>query len=454
MITSAGLNSVMMATSYLGVLMLAGKVLRVKIKVLQDLYLPASLIGGVIGMILGPSILGVIPLDMMSIWAMFPGLLINIVFACIFLGSPIPNGKETWKIAGPQIAYSYIVYALQWIVGLALALFIIKPIWGTDPQIGTIIQVGWTGGHGTAGGMIDIYKDLGFPDGADLGLTSATIGLILGIIFGIMLINIAVRKGWTTIIKNSSQLKNADNSGIFKDEKVVAKSVLAVDSIEPFAFHACLIGASIIIGKYILMGIKLIASVSMPLFPIVMIGGGIIQYILIKTKKDYLVNKQSVNRLQGIALDFLVIAAVSSVNLTVILNYMMPLLILMLGALALMLGVTCYLAPKFFKDTWFERAIVEFGSLTGVLAIGLLLLRIVDPDFESNAAKAVALERPFFSPPVGVLSAVGPILMAKYGAMESLAAWSAFTLILVVFSIKNKWLTLGKKQVYVEEKVQ
>ena len=39
-------------------------------------------------------------------------------------------------------------------------------------------------------------KQLGFPNGGDFGLASATLGLVFSVICGVMLVNIATHKGW------------------------------------------------------------------------------------------------------------------------------------------------------------------------------------------------------------------------------------------------------------------
>ena len=58
-------------------------------------------------------------------------------------------------------------------------------------------------------------------------------------------------------------------------------------------------------------------------------------------------------------------------------------------------------APRFFFDHWFERAIVEFGQSTGVTATGLLLLRLVDPSGENPAYSSFALKQLLHEPIMG-----------------------------------------------------
>ncbi|MDR7867475.1 MAG: sodium/glutamate symporter [Sporomusaceae bacterium] len=441
----ADLLNLMLYVSYLGGLLFVGKILRAKITLFQRLYFPAALIAGFLGLALGPFGVKLIPVAMMNTWSILPGRLIDIVFACVFLGTIVPSVKQIWQYAGPQLVYSWFVVACQWIVGIGLTYFIIQPIWNIPAFVGTIIEIGWVGGHGTAGGMAVVFKNLGFPEGGDLGLTSATVGLVVGIIVGMIYINIAVRKGYTSVLESPDQIKTGNLSGILPpdQEKVIAKSRITTDSIEPFALHLGLIGISVIIGWYMLQGLTALHPKfnSVPLFPLAMIGGVIIQLVANITKTDGLINRQVVERIQGTALDFLVVAAVASIKVPVVIKYAIPLLILMAGALVLMHIVTWYLAPRIFPDSWFERGIAEYGALCGVLAVGLMLLRVVDPDLKTAAPKAFAFERPFFSPFVGggLVTAVVPIFVHELGALAVIGASAALAVALMGLAYLCGW---------------
>ncbi len=443
---SADLMNLMLYVSYLGVLLLVGKFLRVKVKLFQKLFLPASLIAGFLGIILGPYMLKIISADVVKLWGMLPGRLIDVVFACVFLGAVVPSARQIWQYGGPQLTYSWFVDACQWVLGIGIGYFILKPIWDIPPMVGTIIEIGWAGGHGTAGGMTQVFKNLGFPEGGDLGLTSATVGLLVGIIFGMILINIAVRKGYTEVLTSPEQIGQMNLSGILPDEekKVIAKSVVTTDSIEPFALHSGLIGLSILLGYYMHTGLKMLHPklASVPLFPLAMIGGLLIQYVAYKTGTSRLIDRQVVERIQGTALDFLVTAAVASISVPVVIKYALPLLILMGAALALMLFLTWYIAPRMLPDAWFERSIAEFGALCGVLAVGLLLLRVVDPDFKTSAPKAFAFERPFFSPFVGggLVTSVIPIMVHEMGALPVIGIWLGVIVLTLGIAYFSGWM--------------
>lgn len=75
-------------------LLVVGKLLRVKIPLLQKLYLPSSVIAGILGLIILTTWKTEIPEECVAGWGRLPGFLINIVFAGLFLGVKIPGIKK------------------------------------------------------------------------------------------------------------------------------------------------------------------------------------------------------------------------------------------------------------------------------------------------------------------------------------------------------------------------
>ncbi|MBO0876744.1 MAG: sodium:glutamate symporter, partial [Pseudonocardia sp.] len=65
----------------LGGLLLVGMLVRAKLRVAQRMLLPASVVGGVLGLVLGPNVLRVLPFsDQLSV---YPSVLIVVVFAAL-----------------------------------------------------------------------------------------------------------------------------------------------------------------------------------------------------------------------------------------------------------------------------------------------------------------------------------------------------------------------------------
>ena len=83
--TSALLTDLLCCLSVLSGLLLLGTFLRAKVKLFQRLFLPASVIGGFIGLLLGPIVMGDhailrVSQDWINTWSLLPGILIVPVF--------------------------------------------------------------------------------------------------------------------------------------------------------------------------------------------------------------------------------------------------------------------------------------------------------------------------------------------------------------------------------------
>ncbi len=443
---------IMIVTSFIGicVLLFLGKWIRTQIPILQRLYLPASVIGGVIGLvalqIIGSSDFAV---GWTAGWSKLPGFLINIVFASLFLGVAIPSLSRSWKIAGPQLAYGQIVVWGQYVVGLGLTLALLKPIWKLPDLFGVVIPVGFEGGHGTAGGLKDTFANFDWKSGTDLCLASATAGIILAVIIGIALINVAKRRNW---LEATGTDIVTGGDGIYpKNQRPIAGyETVSADSVDSLALHLAMIGIAVLIGWLIKQGMLFIEGAvpvlsenkifqGFPLFPLSMVGGLIVQTLSSKSNRFDVIDSGLSKRLAGLALDFLVVAAIATIRIEVITNNLVPFLIIVLAGTLWNVFCVLFMAPRWFADSWFERAIAEMGQSMGVTATGLLLLRAADPENKTNAAQAFAykqlLHEPFMGGGLWTSSAIPlivlfggfPVLLISLGAIVVwLVVWFLF----------------------------
>ena len=322
------LNNLMLAVSLLGVLLLLGTFLRANVRLFQRIFLPSSLIAGFTGLVLGPQGLGLFPAGIMEIWAGLPGRLISVVFACMFLGHAIPSLRTVWREAGPQICYGFVAGFGQYFVAILVTMALLTPLFGVPPIFATILEIGFSGGHGTASGMCEVFGSLGFPDGCDLSLMSATVGITSSVVFGMLLVNVAARRGHALFIENPGAIPRDVLSGILdeKNRRPIGTSTVSMNAIEPLAFHLGFVGISILLGWLAYNGIRGLHPMlkSFPLFPLAMLGGIAVQAVSSTLKIDRLLDRQSFERIQGLALDILVVSAIASLNLRVVLNYAVP----------------------------------------------------------------------------------------------------------------------------------
>jgi ESS family glutamate:Na+ symporter len=403
----------------LGALLFVGVVLRTKISLFRTYFIPASLIAGCLGLALGQYGFDLFTRNAQETFASLPPALISIVFAPMLMGVELPRARDVTGVLGPQLLFGYIGDFLLISVPLLLTGLLLAPLWGVDGMFGTLIEVGFVGGHGTAGGMVEVFNDQNWAEGGPLGLTTATIGLFAGIICGMVIINAGVRKGYVSALRQGDGATAQQTTDIIPEGSRLcgARVTINKEIVEPLAFHFGLIALAILVGAVLLHALEGSTGLNLPLFPFAMIGGLLVQVALARTRYASAIDRGTLNLIQGLALELLIVSAISTIAVPVVVSYAVPLMIISGVALLTLILHFYYLGPRIFKSDWFEHAIVNFGALAGVTAVGLMLLRTVDPDMKSDAGKAYAMRAPFISPFVGggLVTSVLPLLVVSYG---------------------------------------
>jgi len=466
----------MLAFIGLCVLLLTGHVLRTKVRALQWLYLPACVIAGLVGLGIvqglsfwGRSLAATQPADApfwgawvlganaavsewTAVWSKLPGFLINIVFACLFMGVTLPRVGSLVRRAGLQLAYGQVVAWGQYVVGVGLVLAVLAGAFGVGNMFGGILPVGFEGGHGTASGLAETFDKLGWPEGKDYALASATFGIASAIVVGMVLVNIATRRGWTTLRQSPADVPEDDSIGIIPvDQRPSAgKLTVKADAIETFTLHVALVGVALLIGYVLQQAIAQLDRLyelpeqlegrkglfaSIPMFPLCMVGGLLVQLWEQKLDRHKLIDLGLVRRIQNGSLDFLVAAAIATIRLEVIAEGIVPLLILVAAGIAWNVFCVLVLARWLLPDAWFERSIAEMGQSMGVTATGLLLLRVVDPDYETPAADAFATKQLLHEP------IMGGGLWTSF-AIPLLAIWGGWQVFFVAAGAVTAWMVV------------
>lgn len=414
----------------LSVLLVAGKALRVKLPILQKLYLPSSIVGGLLGLLLLTLFRDSVPEGVVEDMRRMPGFLINVIFATLFLGVGVPKVKNLAASVLPQLTLAQIVVWGQYAVGIGVAGFLLVPAFKVHPAFGNLLELGFEGGHGTVGGMAEAFLSHGWTDGIALGYTVATIGMVFGIVGGMCMVNWAYARGYIKTVRPFGERSASERKGIHpKDERPSAglQTVLP-DSVDSLAWHVAIVGLAVLIGFGILQGCKA-AEVALfpdaktrlfigfPMFPLCMLGGVLLQWLSKIVKVDLLVDRDQMMRISGAALDYLSLSAVATIELSVVAANWMPLTIMVTLGLVWTIWSVLFFSPRLFREAWFERGIAEFGQATGVTATGLLLLRTVDPDNKTIAAASFAGKQLLHEPAMNVWVALAFALVMTIGWM-------------------------------------
>ena len=414
----------------LSLLLFLGKIIRVSVPILQKCYLPSSVIGGLLGLLLFQVFPQFFQPEMIQAVGKIPGFMINIVFATLFLGVATPPLKKIFQVAFPQLCFGQIMAWGQYVIGFAAVGLILIPCFGAHEAFGNLLEIGFQGGHGTVGGMSESFRALGWEDGIALGYTVATIGMILGVVVGMMLVNWAGRKGHVANIRQFAEQNKLQQLGIYQssDRPTAGWQTVYCDSIDSLAWHISLVGLSVLCGYGFLEGLRALEIAAFPestmrifkgfpLFPLCMVGGLLIQRLALSMKVDSLIDRGQMQRLAGASLDFLVLAAMATIKISVVAENWQSLLIIIILGLLFSLFMVLVVAPRLFKESWFECAIADFGQALGVTATGLLLLRSVDPESKTCATQAFGYKQLLHEPFMGggLWTATALTLLFQFG---------------------------------------
>ena len=448
------------AVLLIAALILIGKYVRNQWGMLQRLFLPSSIIAGTLALLLGPQVLGrFAPWEglqhglwnsaVLETWSAMPGLLISVVFATLFLGKSISPPREIWRKAGPMVAHGQTLAWGQYVVGLSLVVVLLTPLTGINPMAGALIEIGFEGGHGTAAGLGDTFRELGFANGADLALGMATFGVVAGVILGTVLVNWAVWRGHIRPPGEVDDLEAESMASPENLEKLAPEERMADQSIEPLSIHLGFVAVSIGLGWLLLEGMVLaertllvplgwpVLMTHIPLFPLAMIGGVIVQLVGLKLGYAKLIDRQLINRIGGIALDLLIVAALATLSLSVLGDNLVVLLALIIGGVLWNLFGFLVLARLMFPDNWVPNGLANFGQGMGMTVVGLLLVRMTDPHNRTGAMEAFGYKQLLFEPVVGggLFTAASLPLIYQFGPVPVLIGTSIVMLAWLLFGL-------------------
>lgn len=422
-------------------LLLVGKFIRVKVKLIQKLFIPPSLIAGLLGLAMGPNGLGWIPLS--NDLGTYAAILIALVFGALPLSSPKVSMKEISGRVGPMWVYAQVGMLLQWsIVGL-FGLFVLKLIWpDLNDAFGVMLSTGFYGGHGTAAAIGSAFEGLGWDEARSLGMTTATVGVICSIIGGLLMIKWAAKHKQTAFISDFKDLPDELRSGLLPEEKrdPIGQATTSSISIDSLTFHFALVFVIALLGYTVSQAVKLYyPALELPVFSCSFILGLLLKKIFDKTNVSTYVCPQTTQRLSSFFTDVLVACGVASIKLGVVVKYALPLIVLILAGIFIVWGITFYFGRRLAKTYWFERTIFAWGWWTGTMAMGIALLRIVDPKLASKAMDDYALAYLPIAPVEILLITFVPILFVNGLGVWLMLACLILSVILILLARKMGW---------------
>lgn len=426
----------------MSLLLLFGFLLRSKVRFIQNLFLPASLLAGFMGLILGPNGLNLLPFS--SSIGVYSGILIALVFGALPLASQKVPFKTISKRVGNMWAYSQSVMILQWGLGALFGLVVIRAIWGdVNPGFGLMLASGFAGGHGTAAAVGTAFAGHGWEDAASLAMTSATVGIVSAIVGGLIIIKFGLKKGYTKFITDFDDLPTELKTGLIPQDirESSGSNTVSPISIDPLLFHSALILGISVLGYYVAkFGAKLMPQISIPTFSVAFIVGVILMKVFENTGVDKYIDKKIITRISGSATDLLVAFGIASIKLPVVVAYAGPLALLFAFGLLYCWFMFRVLGPRIFTTFWFEKSIFTWGWATGTMAMGIALLKIIDPDLKSNTLDDFALAYIPMSPVEIAVVSFSPLLFVNGYAWTFTGVTVGFGVAVLLFAYFKGWI--------------
>ncbi len=402
----------MLIFSFLSAMLLVGFLIRAKVGFIQRYLFPSSLIGGIIAFL----IVNVLKMDT-KIFETFAYHFFNLSFISIGL-TPTPpeekleahESKDSFKGALWMALFEGAIFPLQAAVGgIIVIIFVILGI-KLHPAFGFLLPLGFEEGPGQALSFGKVWENYGFHNAAMVGITYAILGFVAAIVVGIPLVNWGIRKKLTAV--GDGDLPEEFVKGYYPPDRevdITERLTTHPANIESLAFQLTMVGLVYGITYFIMSFLSNLIGGNEGklawgfffLFGMVIAMG--IKSLLGFFKVDYLLSVPLQRRITGFSVDYLIVSTGAAIQLAIIGKYIVPILIIAAAGAAVTLWMALFLGRRLHSYN-IERMAAIFGTVTGTVSTGILLLRIVDPEFKTPVIKEIGFMNIFAVPIIFVLT--------------------------------------------------
>lgn len=436
-----------------GVILFAN-VLRRKIPFIRRSLLPTAVLGGFLLLVVRST--GILKVDIIFLEAVTYHA---IALGFIALSLRVPNkdsesGALIGSKSGALIVSTYLVQAITGLViSLALAYTFMPDLFKAS---GILLPMAYGQGPGQANNIGSTYEALGMAGGRSFGLSLAAAGYLCACIVGVIFLNIFNRKKQLTRNAPTSDISGSVTVDTFQDKNEIPVS----ESVDKLSVQAALIALVYLLTYLITSGIVSLleafapgfaAMISTLLWGFNFIIGSLIATLCrmlfhglrrVKIMNRQYQNNYLLSRLSGLAFDVMIVAGIASIEISDLSGYWVPFVLMAVAG-----GVTTYFFLKYmckrlYPAYSYEGFFSMYGMLTGTISSGVLLLREIDPSFETPAANNLVTGSSF-----GIAFGAPLLILISMAAKSELMVWVVFVLIFVYLAALLAFIALiGKKK--------
>ena len=411
--------------------LLVGNTLRRKIPFLRRSLMPTALIGGFVILMLKfiPAFNDLVDKPLME-QVTYHTLAIG------FIALALKRGKQTKKSIGTIVETGLVTgatYAMQAVLGIAVTV-IISLVVVTDiiPGGGVLLALGFGQGTGQALTYGKMYEsEFNFAGGATFGLSVATIGFFVASVVGVVYMNILRRKGKLNHTNGRKGLSEDITDYVHKNDIPNSESIdkLTMNVSLVLFVYAIVYLIMSLINMELVWGFNFLLG---SLFALV------VKLTLNLLQKKNIVHRNLTNdylldRIGGLVFDIMIIAGVAAIDLTEFSKMWLPLTIVCtVGTIATFIYIR-FASNELYKGYEHEGFFSMFGMLTGTASNGMILLRELDPGYETPASTNLV-----FSSLPAIAFGGGLLLVLGYcpkGLTESLVTMGILSVGFIVFTL-------------------
>lgn len=442
--------------------MMAANALQKLIKPLRRLMIPSSVLGGflLLGVMWLVRALGGGEIVTTSLLEMITYHGLGLGFAAMALRSMEKKQDKRSRTGAFDCGVTVVCgYLMQAVVGLAVTLLLYKLIGGFFAS-GILLPMGYGQGPGQAYNWGHTYElQYGFANGTSFGLTVAAMGFVSASVGGVIFLNHLRRKG---VIHRElgedvqEQLSVSD----FEGENEIPQS----ESMDKFSVQMALVFGSYLIAYLFMYGVNCLIETGV-------LGGlgstlqsliwgfqflfSTLAAMLVKAvmralknkgviKREY-TNNYMQNRIAGFMFDLMVVSSIAAIDLSAFTkpDFLVPLTIICILGAVTTYAYLRFVCKRVFPMYEYEAFASLYGMQTGTASTGAILLRELDPRFETQAADNLVYHQLWaivFGFPIMLLMGVAPQSPAKavITMLIALALFVAFNILLLRRSLFRK----------------
>ncbi|MBR3554274.1 MAG: hypothetical protein IKN89_00030 [Oscillospiraceae bacterium] len=450
---------------YLFAAMILANTLRNTIGPLRKLMIPSSVLGGIILLLVsviykectGRHMIPTVTLEMLT----YHGLGLGFVAMAIrnIEKKQDKRSRSGAFDSGVTVISGYLIQAVTGLIISMVCYYLLRSFWAS----GLLLPMGYGQGPGQAYNWGHNYEALyGFQGGTSFGLTVAAMGFLSASVGGVLYLNRLRRRG---VIRESSGF--VENEALTAEQLGGRNEIPLAESMDKFTVQLALVFIAYIAAYLFMKAVDLVIETGVlgnfgfnTIRPLIwgfnfLFGTlfAILEKALLRglhkkgvIKREY-TNVFMQNRIAGFMFDLMVVASIAAIDLSAFAKreFIVPLSIICVAGAVVTYAYLRFLCPRVFPNYPHEAFLSLYGMQTGTASTGVILLREMDPNFETQASDNIVYHQPW-----AIVFGFPMLLLLPVAAQSLTKGWITLGILIGLFAVMQ--LIVFRKSIFKKKK--